>query len=150
MDEFTPELMVINTTNLDICHSDFSSYLSILHRADYGMGWLWDKIQSHPVLANDTVLICVPEHGRNGEPNAILDANGLFAYDHTGDENSRDIFCLIAGPPGIVNQGTVIGSADSPVGETIDIVPTIGHILGFKDEIPPFMLPGTVLDGAFV
>lgn len=150
LDQFTPELLVINTTNLDICHSDFSSYISLLHRADYGMGWLWDKIQSHPVLANDTIMICIPEHGRNAEPNAILDANGLFAYDHTSDENSRDVFCLIAGPPGIVNQGAVIGSAEEPNGETIDVVPTIAHILGFKDEIPPFLLPGNVLEGAFV
>ena len=93
-------MLVINTTNLDICHSDFSSYLSLLHRADYGVGWLWDKIQSHPVLANDTIMICIPEHGRNAEPNAIPDSNGLFAYDHTSDENSQDIFGLIVGPAG--------------------------------------------------
>ena len=150
LDQFNPELMVINTTNLDICHSDFSSYISLLHRADYGIGWLWDKIQSHPVLANDTVMICVPEHGRNAEPNSILDANGLFAYDHTSDENSRNVFCLIAGPPGVVNQGEVIGDDDDPVGESIDIVPTIAHILGFKDSIPSYLIPGNVLNGAFV
>lgn len=150
MDHFTPELLVINTTNLDICHSDFSSYIGLLHKADYGIGWLWNKIQSHPVLANDTVMICVPEHGRNLSPNSIVDANGLFAYDHTSDDNSRDVFCLVAGPPGVVHQGLVIGDDDDPVGQSIDIVPTVGHILGFKDSIPPFMLPGSVLEGAFV
>ena len=149
LDHFTPELTVINTTNLDICHSDFSSYMGLLHKADYGIGWLWDKIQSHPELANDTIMICVPEHGRNAEPNSILDANGLFAYDHTSDENSRDIFCLIAGPAGVVNHGITIGDDDDPVGESIDVVPTIAHILGFKDSIPPFLLPGNVLEGAF-
>jgi len=148
--EFHPELMVINTTNLDICHTNFSDYISYLHRADYGVGWLWDKIQSDPVMANDTIMICIPEHGRNQIANAIPDANGLFAYDHTGDENSRSIFSLIVGPPGIVNQGLVVGTEEVPVGETIDIVPTIAHILGFKDGIPGGYLSGNVLEEAFV
>ena len=150
LQKFHPELMVINTTNLDICHTNFSEYISYLHRADYGVGWLWQKIQSDPVLANDTIMICIPEHGRNEVANAIPDANGLFAYDHTGDDNSRSVFSLIVGPPSIVNQNLVVGSEEDPIGETIDIVPTIAHILGFKDSIPSGYLPGNVLEQAFV
>ncbi|MEY2898431.1 MAG: hypothetical protein RL138_484, partial [Bacteroidota bacterium] len=55
LETFKPVLTVINTFNLDVCHSDFSSYLEYTHRADYGIGWLWNKIQSTPGLANDTV-----------------------------------------------------------------------------------------------
>ncbi|MBL0282092.1 MAG: hypothetical protein WBP31_06195 [Chitinophagales bacterium] len=150
LQKFHPELMVINTTNLDICHTNFSEYISYLHRADYGVGWLWQKIQSDPVLANDTIMICIPEHGRNEVANAIPDANGLFAYDHTGDDNSRSVFSLIVGPPSVVNQNLVVGSEEDPIGETIDIVPTIAHILGFKDSIPSGYLPGNVLEQAFV
>lgn len=150
LQQFHPELMVINTTNLDICHTNFSEYISYLHKADYGVGWLWDKIQSDPVLANDTIMICIPEHGRNASANTIPDANGLFAYDHTSDENSRDIFCLVVGPPGVVNQNNVVGTEEDPVGETIDVVPTIAHILGFKDSIPGGYLPGQILEQAFV
>jgi hypothetical protein len=150
LQRFHPELTVINTTNLDICHTNFSEYISYLHRADYGVGWLWDKIQSDPVLANDTIMICIPEHGRNASANAIVDANGLFAYDHTGDDNSRSIFSLIVGPPSVVNQGLIVGTEEVPVGETIDIVPTIAHILGFKDNIPAGYLSGNVLEEAFV
>lgn len=150
LQQFHPELTVINTTNLDICHTNFSEYITNLHKADFGVGWLWDKIQSDPVLANDTIMICVPEHGRNMVQNTIPDANGLFAYDHTNDENSRDIFCLVVGPPSVVNQGLVMGTEEDPVGETIDVVPTIAHILGFKEAIPPGYLPGTVLESAFV
>lgn len=150
LQQFHPELMVINTTNLDICHTNFSEYVKYLHKADFGVGWLWDKIQSDPVLANDTIMICVPEHGRNAVPNTIPDANGLFAYDHTGDENSRDVFCLVVGPPSVVNQNLVVGTEDTPVGETIDVVPTIAHILGFKDRIPPGYLPGSILEAAFI
>lgn len=150
MKEFAPELMVINTFNLDVCHSDFSAYLNFLHKADYGVGWLWDKIQSDPRLRNDTIMICMPEHGRNLDPNNLYDSNGLRAYDHTSDENSRRLFALVAGPPGVVNQNSVVGSTANPVGESIDIVPTIAHILGIHNSIPGGLLPGRVLNEAFV
>lgn len=149
LDEFAPELTVINTFNLDICHSDFSQYIRFLHKADYGIGWLWDKIQSHPEMAGNTVMICMPEHGRNMNPNSLTDSNGLYAYDHTSDANSRRIFSVIAGPSSVVNQGVEFGTASQPEGESIDIVPTIAHILGFHDQIPPGKLPGQVLTKAF-
>lgn len=150
MEKFTPELMVINTTNSDVCHDNFSLYVQMVHKADYGIGWLWDKIQSHPVLANDTILIAMPEHGRNLQPNGLTDANGLRAYDHTSDSNSRDIFGLIVGPTGAIKQNELVGSDSNPIGESIDIVPTIAHILGFGDQIPSGFLPGRVLNEAFV
>ena len=90
----------------------------------------------------------MPEHGRNLEPNNVLDANGLRAYDHTGDANSREMFALISGPPGVVNQNNVVGTASSPRGEAVDIVPTIAHILGF--DIPGGKVAGSVLTEAFV
>ena len=152
--EFSPELTVINTFNLDVCHTDFSGYLSFLHKSDYGIGWLWNKIQgpegAAAGLKDDTILICMPEHGRNGTPNNLLDQNGLKAFDHTSDANSREIFSLIVGPPHVVKQNQQIGTAGAPVGESIDIVPTIAHILGFKDNIPSNLLPGRVLTEAFI
>lgn len=150
LDEFTPELTVINTTNLDVCHDDFSAYLYFLHRADYGVGWLWNKIQSHPVLANDTIMICIPEHGRNMDRNNIVDANGLGAYDHTGDDNSRRVFAMVVGPNDKVVQGQSLGSPNNPVAESIDMVPTIAHILGFKDSVPAGLMPGRVLEEALI
>lgn len=150
LDEFTPELTVINTTNLDVCHDNFSAYLYYLHRADYGIGWLWNKIQSHPVLANDTIMVCMPEHGRNLDRNNIVDANGLGAYDHTGDENSRRVFTMIVGPDDKVVQGQALGSPNNPVAESIDVVPTIAHILGFKDSVPSNLMPGRVLEEALI
>jgi hypothetical protein len=150
LETFKPELTVVNTFNLDVCHNNFSGYIQNLHKADFGVGWLWDKIQSDPVMANDTVMICVSEHGRNSQPNSLIDANGLRAYDHTSDANSREMFSLIAGPSGVVKQNQSFGTALSPIGESIDIVPTIAHILGFGDDIPAGMLPGRVLTEAFI
>lgn len=150
LETFKPELTVINTFNLDICHSNFTGYLQNLHKADFGVGWLWDKIQSDPTLANDTIMICMPEHGRNSQPNSLLDTNGLAAYDHTSDANSREIFSLIVGPSSVVNQNQSFGTPSSPLGESIDIVPTIAHILGFEDQIPAGLLPGRILTEAFI
>jgi hypothetical protein len=150
METFKPELMVINTFNSDICHQNYSSHLGALHAADYGVGWLWDKIQSDPVLANDTILICMPEHGRNLQPNNIVDNNGLRAIDHTGDDNSRRIFTLVVGPSGKVVQNQTVGSLSNPIGQAIDVVPTIAHILGFLPDIPAGYLNGSPLLQAFV
>lgn len=150
LNTFKPELTVINTFNLDVCHDNFSLYLNFLHRADYGVGWLWNKIQSDPVLANDTIMICMPEHGRNLASNNVLDNNGLGAYDHTSDDNSRRKFALIVGPTGKVMQNQVLGSQGSPAATSIDIVPTIAHALGFLNDIPNGLLPGRALTEAFV
>lgn len=150
LETFKPELTVINTFNLDVCHSNFSGYVQNLHKADYGVGWLWNKIQSDPVLANDTIMICMPEHGRNSAPNSLVDSNGLRAYDHTSDQNSREIFSLIVGPSSVVKQNVSYGTSTTPVGESVDIVPTIAHILGFDSSIPAGLLPGRVLTEAFI
>jgi hypothetical protein len=150
LETFKPELMVINTFNSDICHQNYSSHLGALHAADYGIGWLWNKIQSDPVLANDTIMICMPEHGRNLQPNNIVDNNGLRAIDHTGDDNSRRIFTLVVGPSGKVVQNQTVGSVSNPVGQAIDVVPTIAHILGFLPDIPGGYLNGSPLLQAFV
>lgn len=150
MEHFKPELTVINTSNLDVCHDDFSQYIELLHKADFGIGWLWNKIQNDPVLANDTIMICMPEHGRNLQNNNLFDGNGLGAYDHTGDDNSRRVFSLVAGPSGKVIQNQVLGTQGSPAAESIDMIPTIAHILGFKDDIPAGMLPGRALTEALV
>lgn len=151
LNEFAPELTVINTTNSDICHDEFSPYIDLMHKADYGVGWLWNKIQSHPILANDTIMICMPEHGRNLDSNNLRDANGLGAYDHTGDDNSRRVFTLVVGPPDKVKQGQVLGTIGNPAAESIDTVPTIAHILGFRDLINGSAQPaGRVLTEAFV
>ena len=36
LDTFAPELMVVNTSNLDVCHDNFTGYIDFLHKADYG------------------------------------------------------------------------------------------------------------------
>jgi hypothetical protein len=144
--EFKPELTVVNLTGVDTAHSNFSGYCNALHRADYGVSHLWDTIQNTPGMANDTVMIVMPEIGRNLVDNNILDANGRPALDHTsGDPMCRDIFCLVAGPSQVIAQNKVV---NSPGGRSVDVVPTIANLLGFDLDIP-IALPGSVLQEAF-
>ncbi len=127
--EFKPELLVVNMTDVDIAHTNFVEYCNNLRKADYALAKLWQTIQSTPGMANDTVLIVAPEHGRNALGNGIF-VNGREALDHTGDQSSREIFCMMLGKN--IKQNQLIPTG----GETIDIVPTIAHILGFYNDIP--------------
>lgn len=146
IEEFQPELLVVNMQDVDICHTNFTAYANNLVRADYALGHLWQTIQSTPGMADNTILIAVPEHGRNAQPNTVIDPYGRYALDHTNDDMSREIFCLVAGPSGKVVQNQVI---DQVMGETVDVVPTIAKILGFYDEVSG-ILPGQPLESALV
>ena len=135
MQRFKPELMVVNMQDVDIAHSNFTEYCNNMRKADYALSHLWNAIQSTPGMANDTVLIVAPEHGRNLTHNSIVDSFGRYAIDHTNDQTSREIFCLILGPPGKVKANTKISNPNG-AGESIDIVPTIADVLGFYNDIP--------------
>ena len=76
--EFKPELLTLNITDVDVCHQNYSQYCNYLIKADYAVAHLWDTIQKTPGMANDTVMIVVPEHGRNLSPNSIQDIYGRF------------------------------------------------------------------------
>ena len=147
--KFQPELMCVNITNVDIGHSDFTGYANNMHRADYAIAHLWKTIQETPGMKDDTVMIVVPEHGRNKEANNIRDAYGRYALDHTSDDTSRELFCLMIGPQNkeVVKYNNTISQV---MGESIDVVPTIADILGFMPDIPGGLLPGRVLKEAFV
>jgi len=146
IERFKPELLVVNMQDVDICHSNFTQYAAGLRAADYALAHLWQTIQNTPGMANNTILIAAPEHGRNQQPNTVIDGFGRYAIDHTSDAMSREIFCLVVGPTGKVVQNQTI---TQQVGESIDIVPTIAHILGFHDDVAG-MLPGQVLNQALV
>lgn len=142
MTTFHPSLLVVNIQDSDIGHSNFSDYCKNINKADYALAKLWDTIQKDPILKDNTVLIAAPEFGRNATHNSLQDAFGRYAVDHTGDELSQKMFCLMVGPKDVIQQNKIINDV---YGETIDIVPTIAHIMGFDKEIPPSLLNGKVL-----
>ena len=144
--EYTPELLVVNMQDVDIAHSNFTLYANNIQKADYALAHLWETIQSTPGMMNDTILITMPEHGRNQDGNGLYDSYGREALDHTNDDYSREIFSLILGPSNVVVQDQVFSQEK---GESIDIVPTIADILGFDNDIPGGLLTGTVLNDSF-
>ena len=130
---FKPTLTVIYLSNVDGCHGNFSSYLRSLHRADHGVGHLWDFIQNQvPEMSGNTTMIVAPEHGRNDDPNGIKDANAFYGYDHS-DSNSQRIFNMMVGPG--IDSNLSIGNENNKVGDIVNIAPTIAEILGFKNDI---------------
>jgi len=132
MKHFKPALTCVNLSNVDACHSSFTSYAKALHRADHAVGHLWDYIQTQiPEMSGDTVIIAIPECGRNDAPNAILDENNWLSYDHS-DANSLRIFSLIAGSG--IPSGLVIGGEGNQIGQVSDAMLTIADILGVKSE----------------
>ncbi len=129
---FKPTLTVINMSNVDGCHSNFTGYLRSLHRADHGVAHLWNEIQKIPEMKNNTAMILIPECGRNAEHNPILDENDWYAFDHS-DQNSLRIFGAMVGPG--VPSNLRIGSESNPIGSNQDGVLTVADILGFKSEV---------------
>ena len=145
--EYKPELLVVNMQDVDIAHSNFTLYANNIQKADYALAHLWETIQNTPGMMNDTILIAMPEHGRNQNGNGLYDNFGREALDHTNDDYSREIFSLILGPSGVVVQDQVFSQEK---GESIDIVPTIANILGFDNDIPGGLLTGNVFMKAFI
>jgi hypothetical protein len=130
---FKPKVTVVNMSAVDGCHSDFTGYLRSLHRADHAVGYLWNFIQTQvPEMANNTIIMATPEHGRNLTANPILDENDWYAYDHS-DANSMRVFTLMAGTQ--VPTNTIVGNEGNPVGRTTDNALTIADIFGIKQDV---------------
>lgn len=141
---FKPALTVVNMSGVDGCHSSFTGYLAAMHRADHAVGHIWDFIQNQvPEMAGNTVIIAIPECGRNAEPNAIRDQNDWYSFDHS-DSNALRVFGMMAGPG--VPSNLSVGAEGNAVGIVTDAVPTIAEILGVKNEVLGVGLlhPGTM------
>jgi len=144
IDQFQPELLVVNMQDVDVAHFNFTNYAVNLNKADLAVAQLWNKIQTTPGMMDDTVMIIAPEHGRNEIGNSSIDANGRAALDHTaaldevtGDQMAREIFCQVLGPSSVVQQGQVITGV---TGESIDIASSIANLLGFDMQMPSGLL----------
>ncbi len=129
---FKPKFLSVNMSNVDACHGSFTNYIKALHRADHAIGHLWNVIQSTPGMADNTIMIVAPEHGRNLEPNILQDLNDWYAYDHS-DENAQRSWCLMVGPE--IEAGRVIGQEGNPIGNTAQCVLSIAEAFGIKQDV---------------
>jgi hypothetical protein len=123
MHELAPSLLWITLHDMDVAHSGaFSLYLEGIQRSDRLCADIWSMIQREPEYAGRTYLFILPDFGRDADADAS--GNG-FQHHRTGDPLSRTTWLMALGPG--IRQGVTI---DRRV-ESIDLVPTLGGMLGF-------------------
>jgi hypothetical protein len=158
LDRFQPALMAMTLLDVDTCHQDFNGYLRAQQIADAAVAHLWNFIQNHPSLRDETTLIVLPEHGRhlffNGQNPDSLGRSGI---DHgQGDDGDRNVWMLALGPDirrnnVIAPTGIVQPGRTSNRYETIDAVMTSMTLLGHGDKLTEDlgtleMRPGLMID----
>jgi hypothetical protein len=120
MREFAPRLMLVNFWDMDVAHwGSYSLYLQAVTKTDRLTGMLWDEVQANAKYKDQTVMLIVPELGRDGDVNA---ANG-FLNHRSGDESCRRMWMLALG------AGVAKGETERPVSHA-DLTPTAAAILG--------------------
>ncbi len=124
MSQLAPSLLWITLHDIDIAHSGaFSLYLDGIRRSDRLCAEIWHAIESNPEYKGRTTMFILPDFGRDSDTNP--GGNG-FQHHRTGDALSRTTWLLALGPG--VRQNAVV---DRPV-DSLDLVPTLGSILGFN------------------
>ena len=124
MQQKAPSLLWITMHYIDIAHAGaYSLYIDGIRRTDRLCAELWKTIQSEPEYAGNTTLIILPDFGRDSDYDA--GGNG-FQHHRTGDAASRTTWMMALGAG--VRQGVIY---DEPV-QSIDLVPTLGAIMGFS------------------
>jgi len=119
MREFAPRLMLVNFWDMDVAHwGSYSLYLQAITKTDKLTGMLWEEIQSNERYKDNTVLLILPELGRDGDLNT---SNG-FLNHRSGDPSCRRTWLLALG-------SGVKGETDRPV-RHIDLAPTAAALLG--------------------
>ena len=119
----SPSLVWLTMHDIDIAHSGaYSLYIEAILRTDRLCAELWQAVQSEPEYAGNTTMLILPDFGRDGDEDS--GGNG-FQHHRTGDPASRTTWMMALGAgarPGVVY--------DNPV-QSIDLVPSIGGMLGF-------------------
>src|SRR6266571_6351903 len=127
MRQFAPSLLWITLHDIDIAHAGaYSLYVDGIRRTDRLCAELWKVIQSEPEYAGRTTLFILPDFGRDSDEDA--GGNG-FQHHRTGDVISRTTWMMALGPG--IREGVVY---DRPV-DSIDLVPTLGSMMGFTASL---------------
>jgi hypothetical protein len=120
----SPSLLWITMHDIDVAHSGaFSLYVDAIRRTDRLCAELWKAVQEEPEYAGNTTMLILPDFGRDADQDS--GGNG-FQHHRTGDPASRTTWMMALGQG--VRHGVVY---DSPV-QSIDLVPSIGAMMGFS------------------
>jgi hypothetical protein len=124
MRRLAPSLLWITLHDIDIAHTGaYSLYIDGIRRSDRLCAEIWKTIESEPEYAGKTTMFILPDFGRDSD----IDTGGNgFQHHRTGDPLSRTTWMMAMGPG--IRENAVV---DRPV-ESIDLVPTLGAMLGFS------------------
>lgn len=126
MQQEAPSLLWITMHDIDVAHSGaYSLYIEGIRRTDRLCAELWKAVESEPEYAGNTTMFVLPDFGRDSDYDA--GGNG-FQHHRTGDAASRTTWMMALGAG--VRQGVVY---DEPM-QSIDLVPSLGAMLGFTAE----------------
>ncbi len=124
MREVAPSLLWITMHDIDIAHAGaYSLYIDGIRRTDRLCAEMWKTIQSEPEYADKTTMFILPDFGRDSDDDS--GGNG-FQHHRTGDALSRTTWMMAMGAG--VREGVVYDRAV----ESVDLVPTLGSMLGFS------------------
>ena len=127
MQQQSPSLLWITMHDIDVAHAGaYSLYVDAIRRTDRLCGELWKTVQSEPEYAGNTTMFILPDFGRDSDEDA--GGNG-FQHHRTGDAASRTTWMMALGAG--VRQGVVY---DRPM-QSIDLVPTLGAMMGFSPSL---------------
>jgi hypothetical protein len=124
MQQEAPSLLWITMHDIDVAHSGaYSLYVEGIRRTDRLCAELWKAVQAHPEYAGNTTLFILPDFGRDSDNDA--GGNG-FQHHRTGDVASRTTWMMALGAG--VREGVIF---NDPM-QSIDLVPSLGSIMGFS------------------
>jgi hypothetical protein len=127
MRQEAPSLLWITMHDIDVAHSGaYSLYIDAIQRTDRLCAELWKAAQTEPEYAGNTTMFILPDFGRDADEEA--GGNG-FQHHRTGDAASRTTWMMALGAG--VREGVVY---DRPV-QSIDLVPTLGAMMGFSPSL---------------
>lgn len=127
MRQLAPSLLWITMHDIDIAHAGaYSLYIEGIRRTDRLCAELWKAIQDEPEYAGKTAMFILPDFGRDSDEDA--GGNG-FQHHRTGDALSRTTWMMVLGAG--IREGVVF---DRPL-ESVDLVPTLGSMLGFSPAL---------------
>ena len=122
-----PSLLWITMHDIDIAHSGaYSLYIDGIRRSDRLCAEIWQAIEADPEYKGRTTMFILPDFGRDSDTNP--GGNG-FQHHRTGDALSRTTWMLVLGPG--VRENAVV---DRPI-DSLDLVPTLGGVLGFSPTL---------------
>ena len=122
--QMAPSFLWITMHDIDVAHAGaYSLYIEGIRRTDRLCGELWKLLESEPEYSGKTTLVVLPDFGRDADEDA--GGNG-FQHHRTGDAAARTTWLMAMGPG--IREGVVHDRAV----ESVDLVPTLGAMLGFS------------------